>query len=175
MRVIEQITLQKRVDRAVDKYFKQCYYERVAKDKNSMMITKEFLMENGVDTLKDVKALESIVKEMKSEYKEKRAAKSADMAEATIAKVNEMIVNGTICVGSKIMASYKDRVIKATVRTIPTVKSKNLSVESDELDNKTGRFYLVKSKFICFEDEQETVEEVEKPKAVLIKASELDN
>lgn len=117
------------------------------------MVTKEMLMENGVNGLKEIKELESVIKSLKSRFKEEEKENAYANKDKTVRMVNGLIADGTLSVGSRIIANYKDREIVATVRTIPTIKSKNLSIESDELDNKTGRFYLVKSKFIGFEDE----------------------
>ena len=125
------------------------------------MVTKEMLMENGVNGLKEIKELETVIKSLKSRFKEEEKENVYMNKDKTVKKVNELIADGTLNVGSRIIASYKDREIVATIRTIPTIKSKNLSIESDELDNKTGRFYLVKSKFIGFEDETVSVDEEE--------------
>ena len=117
------------------------------------MVTKEMLMENGVNGLKEIKELESVIKSLKSRFKEEEKENAYANKDKTVRMVNGLIADGTLSVGSRIIANYKDREIVATIRTIPTIKSKNLSIESDELDNKTGKFYLVKSKFIGFEDE----------------------
>jgi len=118
-----------------------------------IMVTKEMLMENGVNGLKEIKELESVIKSLKSRFKEEEKENAYANKDKTVRMVNGLIADGTLSVGSRIIANYKDREIVATIRTIPTIKSKNLSIESDELDNKTGKFYLVKSKFIGFEDE----------------------
>jgi hypothetical protein len=92
---------------------------------------------------KDVVSLKKGAKE------NEKSSISASREEQTEA-VNALIEQGRLVKGSVIVISYKGKPVEATVKTVPTVKAKNLNLESESFDTKDKSRYAEKYNFIRF-------------------------
>ena len=110
--------------------------------------TRAFAELNSIQTVEDVKTVEEMLKEIKSTLSMVEKDEKARKLEETVELVNELIKDGSLNVGSLINCQYKNRTVKAKILTIPRLESENLSVASDDFDNKSKKIYLRKSRFI---------------------------
>jgi hypothetical protein len=65
-----------------------------------------------------------------------------------VARVNGLIASGSLKLGSEILVSYKNKVVNATVKTVPTEKAKNLRLYSESFDGETHERYADKFRFV---------------------------
>jgi hypothetical protein len=75
-------------------------------------------------------------------------AEATATQEATVARVNGLIASGSLKLGSEILVSYKNKVVNATVKTVPTEKAKNLRLYSESFDGETHERYADKFRFV---------------------------
>ena len=72
----------------------------------------------------------------------------ADAQAETVDKVNSLINTGDLKIGSVINVQYKNTVVQATVKTIPTEKAKNLRLASESFDGEKKERYAEKFRFV---------------------------
>lgn len=87
---------------------------------------------------------------LKKGAKETEKSSIATSREEQTDAVNALIEQGKLAKGSVIVVSYKGKAVQATVKTVPTVKAKNLNLESESFDTKDNTRYAEKYNFIRF-------------------------
>lgn len=90
------------------------------------------------------------VADLKKGAKEDAKQASSASQEATVDKVNELIRSGQLKIGSEILVNYKNKVVTATVKTVPTEKAKNLRLASASFDGEAHERYAEKYRFVDF-------------------------
>jgi len=90
----------------------------------------------------------TLLTDLKKSARYDAKAEATALQEATVARVNELIASGSLKMGSEILVSYKNKVVNATVKTVPTEKAKNLRLYSESFDGETHERYADKFRFV---------------------------
>lgn len=110
---------------------------------------KEMLKDLSYANLRQVEQeITNLKRVAKIDEKDSRDVKRQNV----IDRVNLLIEDGTLTKGSKVSMLYRNKAVVAEIVTVPTTKSKNLRVESEEFDTKDGQRYAEKHTFLDFLD-----------------------